>query len=113
MSRLALAVAVTTLPALGAANSPPPDNFTPCIGKQAGDPCYQAGCICAEYLVGCPGDAGTCLLCGAPFDARCGLSNYSGPSPGGCSCSAPAAASLAGLLGLGLLARRERRPLAR
>ncbi len=108
MSRLALALAVAAMPVLASANAPPPDIFTPCIGKQAGDPCYQAGCACVEATQGCPGDAGTCLQCRGPGGEWCGPTNYSGPPPHGCSCSAPAAATLAGLLGLALLVRRRR-----
>jgi MYXO-CTERM domain-containing protein len=114
MSRFALALALAALPALCAANAPPPDRFTPCLGKQAGDPCFEAGCTCVEERQGCPGDAGACLSCERPGNAWCGPTSYSGPGPeGGCSCSTPGAASLAGALGLALLVRRRRRPQAR
>lgn len=126
MSRRMLVLLAATLPVVAAADAPPPDHFTPCVGKQAGDACYQAGCICVEIQYGCPGDAGTCLSCQEGGTAWCGPTGYSRdgggcfscaggpcgsadfPSPVGCS-SAPAAAWLAGLVGLGLLLRRRRR----
>jgi MYXO-CTERM domain-containing protein len=112
MSRLVLALTIAALPAIAAANAPPPDRFTPCLGKQAGDACFDTGCTCVEVQQGCPEDAGACLSC-EKSGAWCGPTGYSWDPPGGCSCSAPGGALLAGALGMALLARRRRPPRAR
>jgi MYXO-CTERM domain-containing protein len=104
---LPLAAFSALYPAPAAADSPPPDRFTPCQGHQEGEACYQAGCTCvAVNDPSCPGGAASCLAC-ENAGAWCGPVNYH--PAGGCASAAPASAAAAGLLGLALLARRRRR----
>ncbi len=104
---LPLATAAALAPVRAAADSPPPDRFTPCEGRQPGDACYQAGCTCVTVTADCPGGAASCLSC-QDGNAWCGPVNYH-PDTGGCASAAPAGAAALGIAGLALLFRRRRR----
>jgi MYXO-CTERM domain-containing protein len=106
----ALPLGLGLLPAPAAADSPPPDRFTPCEGHLVGAACWTEGCTCVEVTdEGCPGGAETCLSCETADGGWCGPTNYLASDGMGCSSVTPGGAAALGLLGLALLARRRPR----
>jgi hypothetical protein len=104
MPRLWVALWLLLVPRMVLADSPPPDNITECIGKDAGAGCYTSGCSCVELSPAfCSGGGAACLVCQTAGGEACGKSSSSG-----CATGAPVAAALAGFGWLLYLRRRLR-----